>query len=73
MVRSIRSHRVAYHGILLRRLLYALDPGADGIGRLAVLLYDHASSGDAAGWQRGAPLRRSQSCWKLFYLIAALL
>ena len=42
--------------ILLRRLLHALDPGADRIGRLAVLLYDHASSGDAAGWQRGAPL-----------------
>ena len=42
VVTSIRSHRVAYHGILLRRLLHALDHGADGIGRLAVLLYDNA-------------------------------
>ncbi|HEY9419291.1 MAG TPA: hypothetical protein VIP49_03815 [Candidatus Udaeobacter sp.] len=41
MVTSIRSHRVAYQGILLRRLLHALDPGADRIGRLAVLLYDN--------------------------------
>ena len=42
MVTSIRSHRVAYQGILLRRLLHPLDPGADRIGRLAVLLYDNA-------------------------------
>jgi hypothetical protein len=42
VVTSIRSHRVAYQGILLRRLLHVLDPGADRIGRLAVLLYDNA-------------------------------
>jgi len=73
VVTSIRSHRVAYQGILLRRLLHALDPGADRIGRLAVLLYDNAHREMRPVGSAVRSFGEVSRCGNLFYLIAALL